>query len=55
MKASTLLVLAGLLIVIWVIASVTRFLVGVALNLLLLAAVILVIVWAIRRVRGRLR
>ncbi len=47
-----LLGIAIVLIVVWVLATVTRFLAGALLNLLLVAAVILLIVWAVRRVRG---
>jgi hypothetical protein len=45
-----LLVIAIALVVIWVIASITRFVVGAMLHLLLVLAIILLIVWAIRRI-----
>jgi hypothetical protein len=45
-----LLVIAIVLVVIWVIASITRFVVGAMLHLLLVLAIILLIVWAIRRI-----
>lgn len=52
MKNVSLLVIAAVgLIIIWIVATVTRFLAGVLLNLLLVAAVILLIIWAVRRIR----
>jgi hypothetical protein len=47
-----LLVIAVVLVVLWVIASVTRFIVGAMLNLLLVFAVILLILWAYRKIRS---
>lgn len=46
-----LLGIAVLLIVIWVAATVTRFIAGALLNLLLVAALVLLVVWGIRRIR----
>ena len=46
-----LLGIAVVLIVLWVVATVTRFLAGALLNMLLLVAVVLLIVWAVRRLR----
>lgn len=46
-----ILLLALLLIVIWIVATVTRFIAGAMLNLLLLASIGLFIVWAFRRLR----
>ena len=48
---NSVLTLAIILIIVWVIASVTKFIAGALLNLLLLAAVVLLIVWALRRLR----
>lgn len=48
---NTLLALAVLLIVVWVVASVTRFIAGALLNLLLVAGIILLIMWGIRKLR----
>jgi hypothetical protein len=42
---------AIVLIVIWVLATVTRFIAGALLNLLLFLALILLVVWAVRRFR----
>ena len=52
MSMSSVLTLAIVLIVIWVVASVTRFLAGAMLNLLLLAAIVLLLVWGVRKLRG---
>lgn len=48
---NSLLVLAIVLILIWLVASVTRFVAGALLNLLLVGGVILLIVWGIRKIR----
>lgn len=48
---NSLLVLAIALILIWLVASVTRFVAGALLNLLLVGGVILLIVWGIRKIR----
>lgn len=45
--------IALVLVVIWVIASVTKFVVGAALHLFWVLAVILLLVWAVRKVSGR--
>lgn len=49
MNANNLLWIAVLLIVIWVIASVTKFVAGALLNLLWVVALIVLAVWAIRK------
>jgi Flp pilus assembly protein TadB len=46
-----LLAIAAVLVVLWIVATITRFVAGVMLNLLLVVAVILLIVWAVRRFR----
>jgi len=46
-----LVAVAVLLIIIWIVASITRFIAGALLNLLLVVAVILLIVWGIRKLR----
>lgn len=46
-----LVAIAVVLVIVWVLATVTRFIVGAMLNLLLVVAVILLVVWAVRRVR----
>lgn len=43
--------IAILLIVIWIVASVTKFVVGAVLHLFWVVAVILLVVWAIRKFR----
>lgn len=45
-----LLGIAVVLIIIWIVASLTRFLAGALLNLLLIVAVILLVVWAVRKI-----
>lgn len=45
-----LLWLAGLLLVLWVFAAVTKFVVGALLHLLWIAALVLLAVWAFRRI-----
>ena len=42
---------AIVLIIIWVLATVTRFIVGAMLHLLLVLAVIFLVIWAVRRLR----
>lgn len=49
---NSLLYLAILLVVIWVVARVVGFVAGALLNLLFAVAVVLVIVWLFRRVFG---
>jgi hypothetical protein len=46
-----LLAIAAVLVVIWIVASVTRFIVGAMLHLLLIVAVVLIAIWAIRKLR----
>lgn len=46
-----LVAVAVLLIIIWIVASITRFIAGALLNLLLVVAVILLVVWGIRKLR----
>jgi hypothetical protein len=48
---NALVVIAVLLIIVWIGASVTRFLAGALLNLLLVIAVILLIVWGVKKLR----
>lgn len=48
---NAVLTFAVILIIIWVIASVTKFIAGALLNLVLLAAIVLLAVWALRRFR----
>lgn len=50
MDLNKLLWVAGILVVIWIIAAVTKAVVGVALNLLWIAALILLAVWAFRKI-----
>jgi hypothetical protein len=45
------LILAIVLVILWVVATVTRWVVGALLNLLLVLAVIFFIVWIVRRLR----
>ena len=45
-----LVLIAILLIVLWVIASVTKFVVGAALHLFWIVAIVLLAYWAIRKV-----
>jgi hypothetical protein len=45
------LILAIVLVVLWVVASITRWVVGAMLNLLLVFAVIFLVLWIVRRVR----
>ena len=47
---NNLLWIAGLLVIIWIIANVTGFLVGAILNLLWIVALIMVAVWVVRKV-----
>lgn len=54
MTSRKLLALALVLIVVWIVASVTRFVVGAALHLLLLVALILLVVGLVRRVKSKL-
>lgn len=50
-NVNTLVVIAIVLIMVWILASITRFLAGALLNLLLVVAVILLIVWAVGKLR----
>ena len=51
-RISSLLLIAVLLAVIWVVATVTRFVAGLLLNLILVAAVVFFGLWLFRRMRG---
>lgn len=50
MNIDNLLWVAGLLIVIWVVAALTKVVVGVLLNLLWIAALIMLAIWAFRKI-----
>jgi hypothetical protein len=50
MNLNNLLWVAGVLLVLWVIAAVTKFVVGAVLHLLWIAALILLAVWAFRKI-----
>ena len=50
-KVSSVLALAVILIIVWILATVTKFIAGALLNLVLLAAVVLLAVWAFGRLR----
>lgn len=47
---NNLLWIAILLIVLWVIASVTKFVVGAVLHLLWVLALVLLVIWVIRKI-----
>jgi hypothetical protein len=47
---NTLIYIAILLVVIWVIARVVGFVAGALLNLLWIIAIVLVVVWLVRRI-----
>ena len=49
----TLLWLAGLLIVLWIAAQVLGFVLGAALHLLWIGALVLFAIWLVRRFTGR--
>ena len=49
MNFNNLLWIAGLLLVLWVIAAVTKFVVGALLHLLWIVALILLVVWSYRK------
>jgi hypothetical protein len=49
---NSLLYLAILLVVLWIVARIVGFVAGVMLNLLFAIAIVLVIVWLFRRVLG---
>lgn len=53
MNLNNLLWIAGLLLVLWVIAAVTKAVVGALLHLLWIAALVLLVVWAYRRIFRR--
>ena len=53
MNFNNLLWIAGLLLVLWVIAALTKAVVGALLHLLWIVALVLLIVWAYRRVFRR--
>lgn len=42
--------IALLLIIIWIIAAITKFIAGAALNVILIIAIILFIVWLLRKI-----
>ena len=48
-----LLWLAIILVVLWVLAEVLGFVLGAALHLLWIAAIVLFVLWLFRKVRGR--
>jgi uncharacterized membrane protein required for colicin V production len=48
-----LLWLAIILVVLWVLAEVLGFVLGAALHLLWIAAIVLFVLWLVRKVRGR--
>ena len=50
MNLNNLLWIAGLLLVLYVVAALTKFVVGAMLNLLWIGAIILLIVWAYRKI-----
>ena len=50
MNMNNLLWIAIVLIVIWVLASVTKFVVGAALHLFWVLAIILLVVWAVKKI-----
>lgn len=54
MTSRTLLTLAVVLALLWILASVTRFIVGAALHLLLLGALVLLVLGLVRRVKAKL-
>ncbi len=54
MTSRTLLTLAVILVLVWILATVTRFVVGAALHLLLLAALVLLVIGLLRRVKSKL-
>ena len=47
-----LLTLAIVLVVLWIAAEVLGFVVGAALHLLWIAAIVMFVVWLVRRLRG---
>ena len=49
MKSNNLVLVAVILIAIWVLASVTKFVVGALLHLLWVLAIILLLYWAVRK------
>lgn len=50
MNMNTLLWIAVVLLIIWVVASVTKFVVGALLHLLWVAALVLLAIWAFRKI-----
>ena len=50
MNRNNLLWVAGLLLVLWVVAAVTKFVVGALLHLLWIAALVLLVMWAYRKI-----
>ena len=49
MNLNNLLWVAGLLILLWVVAAVTKFVVGAVLHLFWILALVLLVVWAFRK------
>ena len=49
---TSLRTIALILIVLWVVAAVTKFVVGAAIHLLLVVGIILLVVSAVRKMRG---
>ncbi len=47
---NNLLWIAGLLVIIWIVAAVTEFVVGAVLNLLWIVALILIAIWVVRKI-----
>jgi hypothetical protein len=50
MNVNGILAVAVVLLVIWVVAAVTKFIAGALLNLVLIAGIVLLVVWAVRKV-----
>ena len=50
MNLNNLLWIAGLLLVLWIVAAVTKFVVGALLHLLWIVALLLLVVWAYRKI-----
>lgn len=50
MNRNNLLWIAGLLLVLWVVAAVTKFVVGAVLHLLWIVALVLLVMWAFKKI-----
>lgn len=50
MNRNNLLWIAGLLLVLWLVAAVTKFVVGAVLHLLWIVALVLLVMWAFRKI-----